>query len=92
MSIEELWKEKLEALDVQKRRLRRCGIGYLKKIFDKEKHVLTSEKIFEIYNSLGLPVEYIFILADSHGLNIDLNGFEKLWREQIDIMKNLKRF
>lgn len=78
-------------MENMRRRLKRVGTGFLPNIFNKYflSEPLSSEDALKIFNSLGITLDVIFLLAESHGFNgVDEKGFEELLKKQEDSMAN----
>ena len=53
--------------------------------------VLTGEQAFEIYNSYGVTLDIILLIANSHDLKVEEEEFHKLVEEQHERMKNVRQ-
>jgi len=47
-----------------------------------EPHVLTGEKAFKLYDTYGLPVDFITDVLRDQGLRLDVEGFDRAMEEQ----------
>ncbi len=47
-----------------------------------KKKVIPGDKVFQLYDTYGFPVDLTATMAEEYGLSIDIKGFEKLMAEQ----------
>lgn len=87
LSVDERWLNICCDVERSEKRLKRAGKNFLSNIFKQDGNCLSGEKALLIYNVLGMSLSDIIILADSHNLKVDKNEFEKLWREEVNILK-----
>jgi len=66
------------------------GGSILKNILSKQYKVLSGQDLLDIFNTYGIPVQYLKILVYSHGFEMNEKEFIHLLKEQTGKMKNLK--
>jgi alanyl-tRNA synthetase len=49
---------------------------------ETESPEITGEEVFKLYDTFGFPVDLTVLMANEHGLHVDIEGFEKLMEEQ----------
>lgn len=55
---------------------------------DKKSKTISGDKVFELYDTFGFPVDLTALIAKGYGLNIDENGFKELLNNQKDRSRN----
>jgi alanyl-tRNA synthetase len=49
---------------------------------ESESPEITGEEVFKLYDTFGFPVDLTVLMANEHGLHVDIEGFEILMEEQ----------
>ena len=75
------------------KRIGRAGNNFIGKVIDNRKNRgwLSGEEALSIFNAIGIPIEIIYLIANSHDLPIDMEDFYKCLEEQKNISKGMKQ-
>ncbi len=83
-----------DEIDKVKRSIKRAGNNFLIDIFSNHPIIeqkLSGKDALEIMNTLGQPLHIIILIANSHGLDVDEEEFNKLREEQKQRCKNARQ-
>lgn len=58
------------------------GNEMLNEIIARSHKVIDGEDVFKLYDTYGFPPDIVLDVAKEHGLEVDLNGFERLMQAQ----------
>jgi len=84
-----------EFIDTYRKRIKRAGEDFLSNIFYNHKgtygsgNILSAQDCLKIFNTLGITIEIIYLLAVANGLNdVDEEGFINLLINQDERLRN----
>lgn len=58
------------------------GLSRLKELTSQSVSTISGERVFELYDTFGFPVDLTRLIAAEHGMSIDEKGFEEKLKEQ----------
>ena len=84
-----LWKEILQFQDTVK-----LGVGRLEALVaeNAEQNLISGETAFKLYDTYGLPFEWVQVFANEKGLAVDRQGFEAAMQRQQERSRAASQF
>lgn len=82
----------IDKIEFTKRNIKRAGNHMTNIMTQARTHQkLGSEEAFSLFNTYGITLDIILLIAHSHGVNVDERGFEILLEKQKEELKSLRR-
>ena len=81
----------MDNVERTKKNLKRAGKGFWDDIFCTQYKYVTAENALLIFNTLAIPLETIILIASSHSMVVDEEGFHKLLEEQKEEHRNCRQ-
>lgn len=70
--------------------IKRAGHNCLYKLFHNS-NIMSGEDALQVFNTFGIPLPIIILIANSHGYSVDEAEFNRLHEIQKERMKNCKQ-